>query len=98
MNFLFIQTNDDEHEQDHLIDDARNTKNTRVSWNQPKASTPTSPYYLSHARSDTNLIINLSSPSPNELSTTNNNNTTIKSLNETKRTHSMFTSTKCSPS
>jgi len=97
INFLFIQTINDEHEEEHLIDETRNATSTTDIRNQPTTSTPTSPYYLSHARSDTNLVINIPPTSQNEISKNNNNNI-IKPLTETKRAHSMFTATKCSPS
>jgi len=87
-------TNDDEQEQEHLIDEVRNTNRRSSIWNQPTTSTPALPCCLSHTCSDTNLIIHVPSLSQNEIP----NNETIKPLNETRRTRSMFTSTKCSPS
>ncbi len=94
MSFFSIQPVGDDQEQDKLIDETRNTNRQSNIFGQPAASTPTSPHYLSHARSDTNLIINISSPPQNKTSNDNTN----KSLLSTKRSHSMFTATKCSPS
>ena len=95
MNFS-IQTLDDEHdiEQENLIDAPRNTHIISDIFDQPSSSTPTSPYYLSHARSDTNLIINLSTPLPNDTFNINNNAQTNKSFTQPKRSHS----TRCSAS
>lgn len=61
---------------------------------RPITSTPASPYYSSHACSDTNLTLIVGSPSQNEPS----NNVTIKPLTEPKRTQSMFTGSNCVPS
>ncbi|CAF1310553.1 unnamed protein product [Adineta steineri] len=79
--------------EENLIDEARSVGNTSNITDQPTTSTPTSPYYLSHARSETNLIINIPCPPPHELSKNTSNNSK-KSLDQTKRSHS----TKCSPS
>jgi len=98
INFIFIQPIDDDQEDEHLIDEARNMNSTLDIWNHPVTSTPMSPNYISHARSDTNLIINIPSSPPNEILNDNNDNDTIKSMNEARRTRSMFTTTKCSTS
>ncbi|CAF3899413.1 unnamed protein product [Rotaria sordida] len=73
-------TKEDEHEQqqEHLINGIRHTNSTSDILNQTKTL-----YYSSHARSDTDLLINLSSSSQNGLFD-NNSNDTIKSINQTK--------------
>ncbi|CAF1554789.1 unnamed protein product, partial [Rotaria sordida] len=73
-------TTEDEYEQkqEHLIDGIRHTNSTSDILNQTKTL-----YYPSHARSDTDLLINLSSSSQNGLFY-NNSNDTIKSINQTK--------------
>ncbi|CAF2496327.1 unnamed protein product [Rotaria sp. Silwood2] len=73
-------TKDDEHEQrqKHLIDEIRHTNSTSDILNQT-----TTFHQLSQAHSDTNLQINLSSLSQNEIFNKSYNDA-IKTINETK--------------
>ena len=82
--------NDDEQEQDNLIDEVRSTYDILDLSDQPSSSTPATLQHISRACSDTNLILNLS---PSSVL-----NETIQSLDETRRTRSIFSARKCSPS
>ncbi|CAF0795370.1 unnamed protein product [Adineta ricciae] len=86
---------DDERNQDdeNLIDSPRNATGAFDLFDHPAASTPISPQYLVHARSDNDLVLDLPCPPSNDLSL-NIQNETVKSLTHTKRSHS----TKCSAS